>query len=317
MDVYFIPLIIFVNYYFVYASAQPTFYGEFCSGGNYTNTSTYQVNLKILLSNSLPLFNHEGTNDNYRSVSVGSVPDTIYGSFQCRGDLTTDECQVCFDTSIRDAQQNIRCPYSKQAIFWYEECNLRYSNESYFPVLQEKPLLSIINSSTVSTNTGEFNKILAGLMNDLVNKSIAVSDLGSSSSNKFAVGEANLTESAHIYGLVQCPPDISPDDCKKCLGRMVGNLSTCCDMKTGARVFNPSCNVRYELYPFYKSNVSTDATPPSPNSKKKKSNRIAIVIAVPSIIAVLSALAIWYLCARRATKETKYIDSECLELLYF
>ncbi|KAI3941713.1 hypothetical protein MKX01_018303 [Papaver californicum] len=309
MGVYSIPIITLVNYYLVYTSAQPTFRGDFCSGGNYTNSSTYQANLNFLLSNSLTLFDHEGTNFNYRSATVGSGPDTLHGSYQCRGDLTIDECQVCFDAAVRDVEQNIRCPYSKQAILWYEECILRYSNESYFSIMQENPVLSIINPATTNT-TININQatILVGLMNNLVNESTAISDLGSTSSNKFAVGEANLTVSTHIYGLVQCTPDISFNDCNECLGRMVRNLSICCDMKTGARVFNPSCNIRYEIYPFYKSKVATDATPPSPNSKRKNSQKVAIIIAVPSIIAVLSAVAIWYLCSRRATKETKHID---------
>ncbi|RZC71533.1 hypothetical protein C5167_034712 [Papaver somniferum] len=269
MGVCSILLIIFVNYYLVYTSAQPTFREDFCSGGNYTNSSTYQTNLNFLLSNSLPLFNREGTNNNYRSSSIGSGSDTVHGSCQCRGDLTMNECQVCFDAATRDVIQKIRCPYSKQAIIWYDECVFRYSDESYYSILEDEPVFYMINRSTVTTGTGEFDKILAGLMNNLVN------DLGSSSINNFAVGKAKFTASTQIYGLVQCAPDIVPSDCNKCLGRIVGNLSTCCDMQT---------------------------------AKRKNSQKVAIIIVVPSIIVVLSAIALWYLCSRRTTKETERID---------
>ncbi|XP_026404503.1 cysteine-rich receptor-like protein kinase 10 isoform X3 [Papaver somniferum] len=43
-------------------------------------------------------------------------------------------------------------------------------------------------------------------------------------------------------------------------------------------------------------------------AKRKNSQKVAIIIVVPSIIVVLSAIALWYLCSRRTTKETERID---------
>ncbi|KAL7213359.1 hypothetical protein ACSBR2_015973 [Camellia fascicularis] len=65
-----------------------------------------------------------------------------------------------------------------------------------------------------------------------------------------------------MYGLAQCTPDLTVSECNKCLRDGISNFPSCCDGNLGARVLFPSCNVRYEFYPFY--NVSASAQPPSP-----------------------------------------------------
>ncbi|RZC46242.1 hypothetical protein C5167_039195 [Papaver somniferum] len=296
-------LIIFIIYHLVCTFAQPTsrqpiFYREFCSGGNYTTKSTYHGNINFLLSSSLTLFNNEGVNNGYRSSSIGSDPDVVHGAYQCRGDLTTEECQNCFDVATADIKQNIRCPNSKQAIVWYDLCNLRYSNETFFSVLLQKPVFYMVNQTSITTNQDEFNKSLVGLMDRLVREST----VSGQSTKSFAVGAANFSVSRQIYGLVQCA-DISSTDCNKCLSQVAGNLSVCCNGKVGAKVLNPSCNFRYETYPFYQSKV-VNATSPLPQGKRNHSaGKIVIIVVVPSLIAVLCTIAIWYLCSRKASRE--------------
>ncbi|KAI3989551.1 hypothetical protein MKX01_031605 [Papaver californicum] len=310
---YWLVILIFIINYIVSVFAQPTFLRELCSGGNYTINSTYQSNLNLLLTSTLPVFKTEGgVSNEHRSSNIGSEPDTVYGSYQCRSDLKSNECQDCFDSATEDITKSIRCPNSKQGILWYEECILRYSNESLHPILQDKPVFYIVNETTItSTNQDEFNKTLSRLVDKLVRESTVAK-------NQFATGEANFAVSRKIYGLVQCTlPDISSSDCNKCLSRVAGNLSVCCHGKIGARVLNPTCNFRYELYPFYESNAIT-ATPPQsslrPPKKTRKSHaKIVTIVVVPSVV-VLCIITIWCLRSRRATKETKQIDSKYLEL---
>ncbi|KAI3930112.1 hypothetical protein MKX01_036633 [Papaver californicum] len=307
-------LILFIINCNVCTFAQPVFLREYCSGGNYTANSTYQSNLNLLLSSSLTVFRSAVSIDNeHRSTSYGSDPDTAYGSYQCRSDLKSKDCETCFDSVTGDILNSIRCPNSKQGILWYEECILRYSNESFIPIMQEKPVFYIVNETSVTSNRDEFNKTLAGLLDKLVRESTAFEN-----SDQFATGEADLTASKKIYGLVQCTQDILSSDCNNCLSRVVRNLSVCCHGKVGARVLNPTCNFRYELYPFYESRVIAPTAPPSslptPTNAKRKntSTKIAIVIVVP-VIAVLCTIAIWCLSTRKATRKTKQNDSEYLE----
>ncbi|XP_026415618.1 putative receptor-like protein kinase At4g00960 isoform X1 [Papaver somniferum] len=307
---YCLLIILIINYYSVCIFAEPVFLREYCSGGNYTANSTYQSNLNLLLSSSLTVFRSVVSIVNeHRSASYGSEPDSAYGSYQCRSDLTSKDCEGCFDSVTGDILNSIRCPNSRQGIVWYEECILRYSNESFIPVVQEKPVFYIVNETKVTSNRDEFNKTLAGLMDELVRESTASED-----SHQFATGEANLTESRKIYGLVQCTPDILSSDCRNCLNRVVRNLSVCCLGKVGARVLNPTCNFRYELHPFYESKVMNatapqSSLPTSTNAKRKNSSgKFAIIMAVLSVIAVLCIIAIWCLCSRKASRKTKKFD---------
>ncbi|KAI3942856.1 hypothetical protein MKW92_012838 [Papaver armeniacum] len=311
-------IIIFIIYgHFVSSStfAHPIFIQEFCSGDNYTTNSTYQDNIDFLLSSSLATFNNEGVTNGYRSSSIGSDPDAVHGAYQCRGDLKPEECEICFDVATADIKQNIRCPNSKQAILWYDACNLRYSNESFFSVLQQKPVFYIVNQTSISANDqDEFNKSLVGLMDRLVRESV----VSGQSTKLFAVGEANFSASRQIiYGLVQCA-DISSSDCTKCLNQVARNLSVCCNGKVGATVLNPSCTFRYEIYPFYEPKVitvsakppgSSSLPPPTSPSTRAKGNdlpvKIVIVGVVLSVIAaVLCAISIWCcLCSQKASRE--------------
>ncbi|KAI3881672.1 hypothetical protein MKW92_001416 [Papaver armeniacum] len=307
---YCLLIIFIISYYSVCIFAEPVFLREYCSGGNYTADSTYQSNLNLLLSSSLTVFRSVVSIVNeHRSASYGSDPDTAYGSYQCRSDLTSKDCEACFDSVTGDILNSIRCPNSKQGIVWYEECILKYSNESFIPFVQEKPMFYIVNETSVTSNRDEFNKTLAGLMDELVRESTASED-----SHQFATGEANLTVSKKIYGLVQCTPDILSSDCRNCLSRIVRNLSVCCLGKVGARVLNPTCNFRYELHPFYESKVMNatapqPSLPPPANAKRKNSSaKFAIIMVVLSVIALLCIIAIWCLCSRKASRKTKKFD---------
>ncbi|MCL7041472.1 hypothetical protein MKW94_003796, partial [Papaver nudicaule] len=302
-------LIIFVINYLVGIFAQPTFLREFCSGGNYTTNSTYQSNLNLLLSSALPVFKTEGgVSNEHRSANIGDEPDTVYGSYQCRSDLKSNECQDCFDSAAEDITKIIRCPNSKQGILWFEECILRYSNESLHPILQDKPVFYIINETTISsTNQDDFNKTLARLVNKLVTESTVAK-------NQFATGEETFAASRKVYGLVQCTlPDISSSDCNKCLSRVAGNLSVCCHGKIGARVLNPTCNFRYELYPFYESKAMTatppqSSLPPTYETTRRSPAKIVTMVVVPLVVTILCIITIWFLRTRRATRKTKKID---------
>ena len=65
-----------------------------------------------------------------------------------------------------------------------------------------------------------------------------------------------------MYNLVQCTPDLNSTGCNSCLLAAINLLPWCCSGKQGGRIVFPSCNIRYELYPFYRM----EATVPTPSS---------------------------------------------------
>ncbi|KAG4380601.1 hypothetical protein AAZX31_16G178900 [Glycine max] len=92
------------------------------------------------------------------------------------------------------------------------------------------------------------------LMFSTINKT---ADEAAKDDKKFATRQTTISEFQNLYCLAQCTPDLSPLDCRSCLSKVIGNLPLFCEGQQGARVLYPSCNVRYDLYPFYRSTKRT------------------------------------------------------------
>ncbi|XP_050288765.1 cysteine-rich receptor-like protein kinase 10 isoform X2 [Quercus robur] len=227
------------------SEAAPEYRYHYCSNQTtFTPNSTYQSNLNRLLSSLSSNSTHES---GFYNTTVGQTPETtVYGLFFCRGDLTPNDCQDCVSTATKVIVQEQYCPVEKVAVIWYGECVLRYSNQSFFSIMDEAPLISMYNIQNI-TNSSRFTQLLGTSMNGIVTKA----SNAPSGTQKFATTEANFSELQKLYSLVQCDPLISSSDCNRCLGTVIGNLPACCAGKQGANVLNPSCFVRYEIYPFY------------------------------------------------------------------
>ncbi|XP_026394160.1 cysteine-rich receptor-like protein kinase 10 isoform X1 [Papaver somniferum] len=301
-------------------TAKPDYVYRFCLGSNYTTNSTFRKNLNILLpSISLTSIIRNG----YYNATAGRNPDTVYGSLQCRGDITSQDCQICAETAAKDIITEERCPNSKQAIIWYDVCMLRYSNQYYFNLMLDTPGVYLWNLNNV-TDPNKFNPILGDLMNGLVSKAT------SNDSLNFATGDTSFSDFQRVYGLVQCTVDISSSECNRCLIGAISELPNCCGGKQGGRVIRPSCNLRYEIYPFAESTVPPSPPPPplspspsqpsstntsttTPNSKRN-SSILALSIVIPSVIAVLSTIAFWFFCVRRKRAKTQKFDDVDAEM---
>ncbi|PIA58478.1 hypothetical protein AQUCO_00500427v1 [Aquilegia coerulea] len=286
----------------------------FALGGNYTSNSVYQSNLDRVLSS---LSSNRTSNNTrfYNNATVGRDPDRVYGIYQCRGDVAFDVCKNCVETAAEEVTRN-RCPFKKEAILLYDECMLRYSNNSFISVRQESPTLYMRNPNNV-TDANLFNSILSTLMDNLV-----VQAVSADSSNMFATRSANLSFFENIYGLVQCTEDITRTDCRNCLISAITEIPSCCDNKRGGRVIKPSCNFRYETYRFYESeeiapipSPSPPRIPPPPNTngtesskEQKSSSRTIVIIVVPVIIGVVLLLLIAVCLYSRRKKEFEIVN---------
>ncbi|KAK9092147.1 hypothetical protein Syun_027058 [Stephania yunnanensis] len=218
---------------------------HFCgSTGNFTSNGAYATNLNQLFSS---LSSNATTSSNgYQNMTFGRDPDKIYGAFMCRGDVSSQSCKACVDFATSSLIS--RCPNSKESIIWFDNCMLRYSNQSFFSSMQTLPSFYVWNPPNASDPN--FNRVLGDLMNSLVVE--AINGGGSASSRvMFKTKQAVLNGFQNIYGLVQCTPDLSPGECDSCLTSAIGDIPTCCDRKQGGRVVFPSCNLRFEVYRFY------------------------------------------------------------------
>jgi hypothetical protein len=170
-----------------------------------------------------------------------------------------DVCRNCLNDSRVLLTQ--LCPNQKEAIGWYDNCMLRYSNRSIFGIMEGLPAFYLWNTNNVS-QVDQFNHVLGDLMKKLKEKAASSND----SRVKYATGnETDVKLNFQtIYGLVQCTPDLSSQDCMDCLNGVIAEIPTCCSNKLSARIIEPSCNIRYESYLFYDPPLVVDTDEISP-----------------------------------------------------
>ncbi|KAK4258907.1 hypothetical protein QN277_005303 [Acacia crassicarpa] len=256
-------LVFFITFLLFPTTQAQTYLYHICSSNStFTADSAFQSDRATLLSS---LASNKAI-DFYSDTVVGRG-DTIYGFFMCRGDdLTT--CHQC----VVNATQRLpsECPISKEAIVWYDECLLRYSNRSFFSTVATTPRVALLNTGSVSAPASFMRTVY-----DIMNKTADEAAKPSVGKKKYAnTTRGNFSAFQTVYCLAQCTPDLSPSDCRWCLSGAIGDLNWCCDGKQGGRVLYPSCNVRYELYPFYYQSEAPEPTPtpaivPLPGSQGK------------------------------------------------
>ncbi|KAK4258908.1 hypothetical protein QN277_005304 [Acacia crassicarpa] len=253
----------------------PTYSDHNCTiNKNFSSDSSYQFNLNTLLA-SLYSKAAAGTDPipEFYNTTFG-LNDAVYGEYMCRGDVPMEVCKDC----VQDATNRIasECPNNKEAIIWYDECFLRYSDSSFFSTLQQLPVSVRVPVVSCPSTSGRYASCLPSsrslpsqscepysrscfkvenlgrndyiqsnktLMNDAVVEA-------AKSTKKFATKEANFTSGGSLYTLVQCTPDLSPQFCRKCLYGLIKLIPT---NETGdsRRIQNPSCNLRIERDRFY------------------------------------------------------------------
>ncbi|KAF4360282.1 hypothetical protein F8388_020573 [Cannabis sativa] len=216
--------------------------------GNFTLNTTYHNNLNYLLSTLATPQNNN--NYGFYNLSYGNSSNQVYAIALCRGDTTPGVCRSC----LRDSTSVLpkRCPNRKEALLWYDFCMLRYANRPLFGLMETRPNVVYHNTENVPSDiVEEYFRVIRRLLDDLKRSAGGGGDGGSL--RKFAAANATAPRFRTIYGLVECTPDLSKEDCDYCLEDAFGYIPGCCDGKIGGQLLGPSCKFRYEEYLFYNS----------------------------------------------------------------
>ncbi|XP_050258373.1 cysteine-rich receptor-like protein kinase 29 isoform X2 [Quercus robur] len=308
------------------AFAQPNFLYHFClDKGNYTSKSTYNANLNNALSS---LSSNTEIDYGFYNFSYGQNPDKVYSLGLCRGDVQPDICRSCLNNATNLLP--MLCPNQKEAIGWYKDCMLRYSFRDIFNIMETSPSFRMRNKNNVSTNLDQFNQDLKILLD-----SKRVQAAAGGSLRKFAAGNATAPNNQTLYSLVQCTPDLSEQDCSDCLAWAFEKIPQCCGGKQGGRYITPSCNIRFEVFPFYVAKAANASSPsPSPSpplvpsvsppplnktaaAKGKESNksRTVMIIVVPIISFVVLIIISFCIYLRvRKPREKPQDPIKCVQL---
>ncbi|KAK2644391.1 hypothetical protein Ddye_019586 [Dipteronia dyeriana] len=274
---------------------------------NNTASNKYTFNLSRLFSRKLY---DEGGNSVYYNTNDGTEPDKVYGLFLCRGDVTTQTCQICINAAIDFLVS--KCQGTKCAITWYDECLVRYSNRIFSFTFESVPAVIMSNEDNlnVSDPVG-FRKALNQSFTQLIANV-------NSNSSKFATNIVNISSSVALYTLGQCIPGLSKKDCRDCLDSAAQLVAY---DKKGSRYLYPSCNARWELYPFFIRNSSIAA--PEPTSpvrapppisdktggvdlgKNGKENRIWVPITISVSAGVILVVLFGFLLLHKNRRNTR------------
>ncbi|KAI3740843.1 hypothetical protein L2E82_31317 [Cichorium intybus] len=252
---------------------------------SYTSTAYYTNLIQVLDA----LVSDNTVNDSkYLYKTAGSsYPDIVYGVYLCREDVLPNDCRNCL-LEARDDINNT-CPFSKDAVFWRDDCMLHIANYSLLSTMDSAtfvPECNKINISEQTSEQGRFWDAARDLMNRLAKKA------STDRNKKFAYSELSYSNKEQLYGYVQCTPDLSGFDCGRCLQVSVDRLGLYCYGKQGARVLTPSCNVRFEIYKFL--GFSSDLT-----GKKKTPTKIIAAIVATVCVLVLVIVGMYYVFMRK------------------
>ncbi|KAL8171689.1 hypothetical protein V2J09_023493 [Rumex salicifolius] len=284
-------------------SGYPLFLHNCSKDGKFTPNSVYQYSLFNLLSNfSSHAAAATAPSTGFYYSTMGKGAAQVYASYLCRGDITPATCSQC----VTKATQAVvtTCPYQLGAAVWYIECMFQYSNEPYYGFIQDGFSLKAFNGSRNMSvrDVARYARELDGTLEGLAR--LAAND--SMKGRMYATEVAEL-DVGKIYTQAQCRPDLSREDCVRCLKECIGNVTR---GKIGGLVTFPSCNLRFETYRFYSLPTGSGAlvTPKQHEEKSKQRSTviiIALIISAVAVVAFLSSGILIFVCKRK-TRENSY-----------
>lgn len=158
---------------------------------------------------------------------------------------------------------------------------LRYSDKATFSVLEDDDPIQIFNPNNTVPDAALLMKILNSTMTEIASAASKMSG------KKFATKQKSYMPANPLYCLVQCTPDLSENDCNRCLQKAIVNLP---NDTAGAKMLSESCYLRYELFPFYENidTLSPSITSPSvPKVMKKKGQPFKAIIIISAVLEMI------------------------------
>jgi len=243
---------------------------EGCSQEQYSSGSNYENNLNSLLGILL----RQASSADYYNASVGSGGDAIYGLYDCRGDLGSDDCANC----IKNAMSQISnvCLRTRGARIQLDGCFMHYDRINFFGQTDNSFIYKTC-SETLSSDYN-FNNHLNTIMGSLMTAS-------SGDSNGFRLTTAGDSSTGFVHGLAQCEGDLSVSDCNNCMNAAVQKLKSVCGTAVSGQVYLSKCYVRYAQDGFYRDSSGTGNS--SSGNGDDAGKTVAIIIGLLAGVALI------------------------------
>ncbi|KAI4312384.1 hypothetical protein MLD38_037195 [Melastoma candidum] len=216
-----------------HSAAHRPFIALQCPEEDYPQESNYSSNLRRLLQRVY----EKGWISFFYNFTEGDPPDTVYGHFLCRPDVPADVCLSCID--FGSSYVLTVCSGRKEAIIWYDECLLRYSNRSFFSFMESAPS----NKSSIKAESS-YPDVVGTNSAHLLNN---VTELVIASDFFYAASNLIMSSSIELHVRAQCTPDLTRPDCRNCLEVATRDFEMFA-INQFSQVNLPSCYAQYKIY---------------------------------------------------------------------
>ena len=218
-------------------------------------TTSYKTNVNKVLQ-WMNTISSTGQESNLTSIGSNKNDhnDTVYGNYDCRGDIPAHFCNFCVNSAVKEISQT--CTNGTSAIIFYDMCILRYSNKNFFGKINLSPSFNLTGPKTIK-DSRDFAKA-ESLMKDLIRKTTDANRMWATS-----VFDWNGTEKR--YGLVQCAGDLDNNGCKECLKELIDRVAECCGTSVMWGIVAPSCGVRFDDKMFFQVSSEQPGSSSLPN----------------------------------------------------
>ncbi|PWA60378.1 Gnk2-homologous domain-containing protein [Artemisia annua] len=251
-------LFLFFTFFSYLVKSNIIYYG--CSTEKFKPNTPFETNLNSLL----PLLVSSSSQALYNSFAIGndtnaSLESSIYGLYQCRGDVSTPVCTKCVEGAV--SQVEVVCPYSYSATLQFDECLVRFENSDFFGKLD------------TSLRFKKCSKSVSHDAQSLKRRDDVLIELGEVDQG------FRVSSSGPIEGFSQCLGDLNSNDCTSCLVEAISKLKSICGSSEAGDVFLDQCYMRYWASGYYDS----------PSRSSEDDNNVGKTIAI--IVGVVGGVA--------------------------
>lgn len=250
-----------------------SFVYEGCSQEEYSSGSNYENNLNSLLSTFL----RQASSTDYYNASVGSGADAVYGLYDCRGDLGSDDCANCIKNAM--SQISTVCVRTRGARIQLDGCFMHYDRINFFGQADSAFIYKTCSGSVSSD--GNFYTHLNTVFSSLVTATTSASG----DSNGFRLTTAGDSSTGFVHGLAQCEGDLSASDCNNCMNEAVQKIKDECGTAVSGQVYLSKCYVRYAQDVFYRDSSGNDHS--SSDGGDDAGKTVAIIIGLLAGVALI------------------------------
>ncbi|XP_041015447.1 plasmodesmata-located protein 6 [Juglans microcarpa x Juglans regia] len=209
-------------------SAIDTFVFGGCSQLKYTPGSPYENSANSILTS---LVNSAMFTTYNNFTTTGSTQqDTVYGLFQCRGDLQDSDCARCVARSV--SQLGTLCVNSCGGALQLEGCYVKYDNTTFLGVEDKTVIVKKCGAPTIGYDSDA-----------LTRRDAVLAYLGTGDGGAYKTFRSST--SGDLQGVAQCVGDLSAGECQDCLTDAIGRLKTECGTAAWGDMFLAKCYVRY------------------------------------------------------------------------